>query len=165
MSILKWYGRIVMWTAFAAVVLALMTAVTWIVVLVIASIPWWATVGLLVLASAWVALKIADPDALKSDFDKRMEEYDRQLFHKKAVAAGKAEAERGPEARSHYNFGTGEFEITPIVTKTGNVQAIREVVQMMTPNQTCHIAWDGENYSFETKAAALTFLDALEANP
>ena len=151
LSILKWYGRIVMWTAFAAVVLALMTAVTWIVVLVIASIPWWVTVGFLVLVSAWAALKIADPDFMKDDFDRHMDDLDRQLLHKKAVAAGKAEAER----ESPYNFNMPK--------EIRNWDQIRELVASLDADTGCAIEVNGKPFVFPNRQEALDFLNGKKS--
>lgn len=135
LSILKWYGRVVMWVAFAGVVLVLMTAFVWLVILVVASLPWWATVGLLVLASAWAALKIADPDALRSDFDRKLDKMNRDIL-----------------------MGNGEQK-TVLRKSVSNWQEIRDVVEMMREEDCCNIHFDGEEFHFENRQAALDFLD------
>jgi hypothetical protein len=152
MSILKWYGRIVMWTAFSAIVLFVLTGLVFLVIAIVSSIPWWFTVGLLVLASAWVALKIADPDALRSDFERDMDKMNRDILMgnglQKTVQAGEAEAEHN----SPYNFHTAN--------KIRNWGQIRELVAALDADTGCTIELDGKPFAFPNRQAALDFLDS-----
>lgn len=135
-SILKWYGRIVFWTFFVCAALALLTGVVMLVYALVVSLPWWFTVGLLFLGSAWVALKIADPDALKSDFDRHMDALDREILMR------------------------GAAQERVVSTKPVNTwEQVREVVNMMKEDQACNVVLDGHSYHFENKQAALDFLD------
>lgn len=135
LSILKWYGRIVMWGFIALGVGMIITGVTCLLFWFVASVPWYFTVGLLVLGSGWLALKIADPDALRSDFDRKLDKMNRDIL-----------------------MGNGEQK-TVLRKSVNNWQEIRNVVEMMREEDCCNIHFDGEEFRFETRQEALDFLD------
>lgn len=61
MSILKWYGRIVIWGASAIIFLFLILGLGWLLLAIISSIPWWATLAIVLILSAWIASSVAEP--------------------------------------------------------------------------------------------------------
>lgn len=135
LSIVKWYGRIIMWTFFGAVVLGVLTGIVLLIVAVVVNVPWYFTAGIVLFLSAWAALKYADPEFFKSDFDKSMDRLNQEIL----MAQDKKKA----------------VNTTPV----DNWAQVREVVSMMTEDQACNIAMYGKSYHFETRQEALDFLD------
>lgn len=138
LSILKWYGRIVIWGFLVVGCAAVVTGFAILVGMLVTALPWWFTVGLLVLGSGWLALKIADPDAFKSDFDRELDE----LKNGNLYASKKYRDIVAKES-----------------TVMDNWEEIRSLVACLDENAGLSITLKDEKFDFETRQEALDFLN------
>lgn len=142
LSILKWYGRIVVWTALAAMALFILTGLVLLVIEIVTSIPWWVTVGFLVLVSAWVALKIADPDCFKSDLDREIDGLENGNFY---------------ASKKYRDIVAKESAVID------NWEEIRSLVACLDENAGLSITLKDEKFDFETRQEALDFLNGKKS--
>lgn len=142
MSILKWYGRIVIWGAFSLVCLLLILGLGWLLLAIISSIPWWATLAIVLILSAWIASSIAEPKQDPWDEDDVRE---RHLRH--TILHG-TEHNAAP-----YNFRT------PDVSEWDE---IRQKILEMGDVDTITIFYKGEPFEFKNRSDALSFVAKIE---
>ena len=142
MSILKWYGRIVIWGAFGLVCLFLILGLGWLLVSIISSIPWWGTLVIVLILSACIAYNIAEP---KQDPLDDGDVSERHLRH--TILHG-----------TEYNAAPYNFK-TPDVSEWNE---IRHKILEMGDVDTITIFYKGEPFEFKNRSDALSFVDKIE---